>query len=137
MDVSAGAIVFYREGDKIEFLLLKYKNYWGFPKGLVEKGESLIQTALREIKEETGLDVELLPLFKEEVEFFFRWEGKMKKKKVIYFLGEAKKKDVKISSEHYGYKWLSFKDAWDLVKIKSHRKILDKAKDYLERFKGS
>ena len=58
---SCGAIVFHRFKDGIKVLLVKNRNgkYWSFPKGHVEKGESEHQTAAREIKEETGLEVRL------------------------------------------------------------------------------
>ena len=70
---SAGIIV-YRinsEGDP-EFLLLNGDAIgWGFPKGHVDKGETLVQTAKRETYEETSLNISKLnPGFKQEVTYF-------------------------------------------------------------------
>jgi len=58
---SAGAVVYYfnQESREPYFLLLKYTNYWGFAKGIIEESEESKETALREIKEETGFDGEL------------------------------------------------------------------------------
>lgn len=60
IEVTAGAVV-YRHGQAgIEYLLLQSMNkgnFWGFPKGHVEAGESLVETATREIKEEISLQV--------------------------------------------------------------------------------
>ena len=65
---SCGALVYRKKQDKYELLLIKhrYGGHWSFPKGHVEQGENELQTALREIKEETGLDLltvnDILPL---------------------------------------------------------------------------
>ena len=57
---SCGAIVYRRFHGNIEILLIKHINsgHWSFPKGHVEGDETELETARREIKEETGLDVE-------------------------------------------------------------------------------
>ena len=54
---SCGAVIF--DGDKV-LVIQQVKGHWGFPKGHVENGETEIETALREIKEETNLDVEII-----------------------------------------------------------------------------
>ena len=55
---SCGAIVYRRYHGNIEILLIKHINsgHWSFPKGHVEEGETEVETAQREIKEETNLD---------------------------------------------------------------------------------
>ncbi len=53
---SVGIILFHRFPRKIMYLLLKqHQGHWGFPKGHIEKGERLIDTAVRELREETGI----------------------------------------------------------------------------------
>ena len=53
---SIGIILFFRSPRKIKYLLLKqHQGHWGFPKGHIEKGEKYIETAVRELKEETGI----------------------------------------------------------------------------------
>ena len=73
IEKSAGAIIFRKEGKKIFYLLIKYGwGHWEFPRGLIEKGESLEETALREIEEETGIsDIKFVLGFKEWFKFFF------------------------------------------------------------------
>ena len=53
---SCGAVVYRETGEQIEILLIRHKNggHWAFPKGHVEKKETEEDTALREIREETG-----------------------------------------------------------------------------------
>ena len=53
---SCGAIVL--DGGKI-LVIQQAEGHWGFPKGHVEAGETEVQTAIREIKEETNYDVEV------------------------------------------------------------------------------
>ena len=64
---SCGALVYRKRKEKYELLLIKHKSggHWSFPKGHVESGENELQTALREIKEETGLDVRLMDGFRQ------------------------------------------------------------------------
>ena len=145
---SVGAIIFYRGADnRIEYLLLDHGNswansvaYWNFPKGTMEKGESEIETAKREITEETGLrDLFFLPKFKTAERYFYREkrtlnQGRLIFKTVIFFLAEANRKDVEISSEHVGWKWRGFTGASRQLKFKSSRKILNKADKFLHGY---
>ena len=59
-----------------EYLLLHYESgHWDFPKGKIEEGETPEQAALRELKEETGIeDAEILPGFTEGIKYFFHRE---------------------------------------------------------------
>jgi len=63
--ISAGIIIYCQTKDGIKFLLLYHgHNYWNFPKGKIEKDENTIETALREVYEETGLKRHYLELKK-------------------------------------------------------------------------
>lgn len=83
---SCGAIVYRQIGEKTQLLLIKhrYSGHWSFPKGHVEDGEHENETALREVKEETGLDITLQRGFRESVEYC---PSPDVKKQVVYFLG--------------------------------------------------
>ncbi|ABL87271.1 NUDIX hydrolase [Pyrobaculum islandicum DSM 4184] len=135
-EVSAGAVVFYR-GEEVEYLLLHYPaGHWDFPKGNVEPGETPEQTALREIREETGLEVELIPGFREEVEYVYTRGGRRVRKKVIFFLARAKSKEVKLSWEHTGYAWLPFDKALARVTYETSRRVLAKAHRHVKTLDG-
>ena len=146
LEKSAGTVVFYKNPNgKIEYLLLKHRaGNWNFPKGLIEKGEGLKETAMRECWEETGLgETELIPEFKETIRFFFRVKydyqlergfkiGQNILKFVTYFLVQSKTKNVKISFEHEDYKWLSFEEAMKMLKkYKNSQEVLKKARQFL------
>jgi len=53
-------LVFIRQGDAILLVKQNYgQQYWSLPGGVVERGESIDQAAVREVKEETGLDIQV------------------------------------------------------------------------------
>ncbi len=139
---SAGAVIFRRENNQIYYLLLKAKTSWNFPKGNIEEGEKPYDTAMREIEEETGIkDIKFINGFKEQIKYFFRktYNLKSKDKKkgplifkiVIFYLAETKTKNVRISIEHIGYKWLLYQEALKQITFKNAKEILKKANDYL------
>lgn len=131
---SCGTVV-YRINDKgnIEYLLLHYgSDYWGFPKGHIERGETEQQAALRELEEETDItDVKVKTGFRERITYIFKKQEELIKKEVIYFLVKSNQKDVKLSDEHIGYAWLDFEKALDRVKYKNAKRLLEKAQKYL------
>jgi len=135
---SAGAIIFRREEGKVYYLLLHYpgfrgpKSHWDFPKGKIERGEKLGDTVKREVGEETNLkNIAFVSGFKETIKYFFKFEGKNILKFVTFFLVETKEKEVKISWEHIGFKWLPYKKALEQLTFKNAKEILQKANDYL------
>lgn len=138
---SAGAIIFREEGGKNYYLLLHYptgfrtkKDYWDLPKGHIEEDEDILETVRREVFEETGLeDIDFIEGFKETINYFFKAEGKTVFKTVVFYLVETKTKEVKISSEHVGYKWLLYEEALEQVTFKNAKKIIQKANDFLPR----
>ena len=137
IEKSAGAIIFRKDGNTIYYLLLHYpsenkKEYWGFPKGRIEKGEKLEETAKREVEEETGLkDLVFIKGFKEWEKYFFKREKQNIFKIATFLLAETKNKEIKISWEHLDFKWLPFKEAFDKLTFKNSKEFLKKANDYL------
>jgi 8-oxo-dGTP pyrophosphatase MutT (NUDIX family) len=139
---SAGAIIFRRENEKIFYLLLYYpslshraeKNFWDFPKGHIEKGESELDTVKREIFEETGIkEFKILDGFKEQIKYFFKWQGKTILKFVTFYLIETNQKEIKISPEHIDWCWADFETALSLLTHQNSKEILKKAHSFLER----
>ena len=133
IEKSAGGVIFREEKGKIYYLLLHYESgHWGFAKGHIEKGESLEDTVYREIKEETGIgDIKIIKGFKEWIKYFFKLKGKDIFKIVTYLLTETKQKEVKISWEHTGYRWLTYKEALEQLTFKNTKEILKKANKFL------
>lgn len=127
---SAGAIVFRKESGQVFYLLLHYEEgHWGYPKGHIEKGETLEDTARREIYEETGIsDIQFIDGFRELTRYFFFSEGQRIFKTVVFFLALTPTKEIKLSFEHIGYEWLPFQEALAQVTFKDEKTLLEKAK---------
>jgi|SRR5690606_1293478 len=87
-EVSAGAIVYTRTENQTLYLLIQHKNgsHFSFPKGHVEKNESILDAAKREVLEETGIMFDLVS-DKMEVNTYLMPNGVYKD--VYYFLGKA------------------------------------------------
>ena len=134
-ETSAGIVIFRRENSKILFLLLHYPSgHWDFVKGKMEKGETFHQTAIRETKEETGItDVTFIENFEEWIEYNFQFQGDVVHKKVVFFLGETKNKDVLISHEHLDYIWMDYLAAMDKTTFDNAKTVLTKSYSLLSK----
>ncbi|MBA4337130.1 diadenosine tetraphosphate hydrolase [bacterium] len=131
---SCGVVVYHIAKSGIaEILLLHYpEGHWDFPKGHVEEGEEELDTALRELEEETGInDAEIIGGFKEKMHYFFTKREGTVSKTVWFFLAESKHKNVKISHEHVDFEWLPYKEALERLTFENARAILKKAKQFL------
>jgi len=129
---SAGAVIFNTETK--EFLVLRkiYRSdYWEFPKGKIDKNETAEQAAVREVKEETNLDIKIIPGFKETIKYFFKEGSKFVNKDVIFFIAKTASKAVTISKEHTAFAWLSYEDALKTLTFKDSKNLLKKAKEAL------
>lgn len=131
---SAGAVIFRKEKGNIYYLLLHYQSgHWGFPKGNIEKGEKIIETIKREVKEETGLEnLEFVAGFKKTIKYFYSLKDKNIFKTVIFLLAETKKRKVKLSFEHIDFRWLPYEVALKKLTFKNSRKILKESHDFLK-----
>jgi bis(5'-nucleosidyl)-tetraphosphatase len=126
---SVGIVLYYED----EFLLLRYiSGHWGFAKGKPELNEKPLDTARREVKEETGIEgVYVANNFLEKEEYFFKRNGQTVHKEVNYFLGQAPNKVVNISKEHIDHKWLKYEEAMGLITFKETKNVLKEAHDFL------
>ncbi|MCX7616123.1 MAG: NUDIX domain-containing protein [Patescibacteria group bacterium] len=137
-EVSSGIVIFRIFEDGPRFLLLYRGNHrWSFPRGKIEEGEKTFSAALREVKEETGLrrsDLRFIGYFKAYENFSFIREGKRVFKTVILYLAESLKDYVRLSREHKGYGWFSYREAlrfFPKEKYTDTRRVLKKANDYI------
>ncbi len=132
---SCGALVINSNENEKKVLLIKNHNakYWSFPKGHIEKDESEIQTAIREVKEETGLDIELYKHYRQISDY--NPYGRIKKR-VVFFMGESSTDEVlKQEEEIDSYKWVTFKQAEKLCSYENDIRILKTAQQYLRKSK--
>ncbi|MEK6947800.1 MAG: NUDIX domain-containing protein [Nanoarchaeota archaeon] len=137
-ELSFGAVVFRKENTKVLYLLLyrkAHQNYmesWDFPRGLIQKDESPEDAAKREIMEETSLkDLKFIKGFKESIKWFYKRDGNLISKRATYFLAESENKEIKISSEHDDFRWCSFEEASNIIKLKNTKEVLIKANEFL------
>ena len=131
---SCGAVILYKEkgADEASILLVKNQKgrFWSFPKGHVELWENEKETAVREIKEETDLDVEILDNFREISDYCPF--GKIRKR-VVFFLAAAKSNKVKIQeSEIESYTWVKLSEAKRVCTYDNDLRVIDKAREYYE-----
>ena len=115
------------------YLLLDYGRHWDYVKGHVEPGEDDLAAAVRELKEETGIDrPKLIDSFAHEIEYFFR-SGRhgLVQKHVIFFIGETDATEVALSHEHVGYAFLPYDEAIKRLTYSTARDVLRKAHEHL------
>ena len=131
---SVGAIVFYNRKTP-EFLLLHYVGgHWDLCKGHVEKGEENMDTLKREIFEETKTKkFDVIPVFREEINYSFKSGSHRVSKEVIFYLVEFKSKHIKISFEHQAFGWFSYEEALNKLTFDTAKGILKKANDFLDQ----
>ena len=121
---SCGAVVFRKYHGNTELLLIKHTSggHWSFPKGHVEGAETEIQTALREVKEETGLDISIQDGFRQAVEYFPKPNVR---KQVVYFLGEAQSVEFKMQEEEISrIIWTDIRKAYHMVTFKNDKNLI-------------
>lgn len=125
---SCGALVFRERGGKLELLLIRHRfgGHWSFPKGHVEAGENEQQTALREVWEETGLEIELVDGFRHSVEYFPK---PYIKKQVVYFLGRAVNDDTRMQEEEISeLRWVTIDEAQRMVTFANDKNLIQQAR---------
>ncbi|HID11984.1 MAG TPA: NUDIX domain-containing protein, partial [Candidatus Latescibacteria bacterium] len=111
----------------------KYPDYWGFPKGHVEPGETNAVAARREILEETGIrDIEFIPGFERTITYEFRRGRETRiQKEVTYFLVQTRTDRVTLSPEHESYTWADVKEAMRLLSYESLKELLWEAHNFI------
>lgn len=127
-DKSAGLIVV----NENKILLVKNpKNQWLLPKGHLEKDETEEQAAVREIKEETDIDVELIPGFREEDAYWFREKGELVRKEVVFFMAKAKNSNITVDNEELSdANWFDWDAGIDIASFDSVKKLLKRAREF-------
>jgi 8-oxo-dGTP pyrophosphatase MutT (NUDIX family) len=127
-EFTAGGVVFRRVDDRIEILMIQDRlGRWTIPKGHVEEGESLEQTAVREVAEETGLTHLRLGEKLDKLHFFYRKEGKLIFMTTFVFLMEALgDTDNVVPEDSEGIvdaKWFDSEKALGLIEYRDTEKL--------------
>ena len=138
--VSCGGVVIYR--GKILVLYKNMKNKyegWVLPKGTVESGEDYTETALREVREETGVQASIIKYIGKS-QYSFPSQNDVVEKEVHWFLMMASNFYCKPQREEYfldgGY--YKYSEAYHLLKVNNEKQILEKAyEDYLRLKKSN
>ena len=135
MDQSHGAVVYADRSGSLQFLLVLHARgaHWDLPKGHPLPGERPEETILREVREETGCDVRLLPGFADSVSY-------------VLPQGEPKRVDFRLArlehehevslpnNEIRAVKWLTFDEAYRLMTFDNSREVLERAYRHVCRY---
>jgi 8-oxo-dGTP pyrophosphatase MutT (NUDIX family) len=115
--LSCGIVLVRAAENGYQTLLLRAYHHWDFPKGLLEAGEEPMQTAKRELREETSIDTTDWPWGERFLETGPYSRGKTAR----YYLATTEQKDVVMGPspetgepEHHEYRWVNFDEAYDL-----------------------
>ena len=118
---ACGCIII--ENNKI-LLIQQTKGFWGFPKGHVEAGETEIETAKREVKEETNLEVEIDTTKRYTMQYIT--DTNIDKEVVLFLARRVKGEEKYQASELIDMKWASYKEAMQLLTFDNTKKLLQK-----------
>lgn len=131
---SCGAVVFTRRGGEIFYAVVEERaGTHSFPKGHIEGDETEIQTAEREIFEETGLRPRFAEGFRMSEEFFPA-EKPGTRKQVVYFLAEFGDEPIIPNGDDVRkVMLLTFEEALGLIKFEGTRRILKEAHGFLTK----
>ena len=132
---SCGAVVYRKINDDYRYLLIRNRrsSNWSFPKGHVEAGETEEETAKREIKEETGVDVLLDTGFRETVTFSPRRDTS---KTVVYFVAKALTQELIPQQEEISeLRWIEIGQAIQCLTYDNDKQTVSKAKAFIALMK--
>ena len=129
---SCGFIVYKEENNENYYLIIKSHNGdVGFPKGHMESGESELQTAIRELKEETGMDVDTIYDFRYQIEYPLPHVPDAMKQ-TVYFLGKCASDDIIIQeTEVASAEFVTYDKAIEKLTFEETKIMLKKANDII------
>jgi len=135
--VSAGGVVFRQQANQVDIALILVgpKLRWQLPKGTLNPDEQIEQAALREVREETGIEAELLDLL-ERIEYWFyatRAGQRVRFHKFVYFYlmryqsGDVRDHDHEVEEA----RWVEVNEAIEILAFESEKKIVSTARDWI------
>ena len=141
MEKSCGVFLFNEQ----KVLLLQYatgqkegewdlQGHWDFPKGHVDKGETEIETATRELEEETGIkNIILLDNFRKTINYKIQKRDRKISKEVVFFIATTVETEINLSHEHVDYGWFDFTSALKQLTYDNARSVLSEAIFFYEK----
>lgn len=137
--VSAGGVAYRKAGSKLQTVIVSVKPSlrWQLPKGIVDPGETPDVTAVREVREEAGVETDLLELI-ETVEYWYQrvqYGKRIRYHKFVHFYllqykaGDVSDHDHEIAEA----RWVSFDEAIKMLAFKSERGVVEKAQGLIEK----
>jgi 8-oxo-dGTP pyrophosphatase MutT (NUDIX family) len=135
-EVSAGGVVYRGADDTIEIALAARRTRrgdlaWGLAKGAIEPGETEEQAAVREVLEETGLEVDVESDLG-DIRYFYVWEGVRVRKRVHFFLMRMTGGDVEDhDTEMEDVRWFPLSSAVKRAAYRGEREVIERAVERL------
>ncbi|MEQ8671940.1 MAG: NUDIX domain-containing protein [Aggregatilineales bacterium] len=135
---KACGVICFREKPTRQFLLMKHPKRWDLPKGHVEDGETELQTALREMQEETGFSseqVRIEPNFRWQTSYEARYawlDNELVHKTVVIFLGWVAEDAELILTEHTSAQWIEWSPPHK-IQTETVDPLLQAVDDYFKR----
>ena len=141
MEKSCGVVLFNEQ----KILLLQHatdqkegewdlQGHWDFPKGHVDKGETEIETATRELEEETGIkNIILLDNFRKTINYKIQKRDRKISKEVVFFIATTVETEINLSHEHVDYGWFDFTSALKQLTYDNARSVLSEAIFFYEK----
>jgi mutator protein MutT len=136
--ISAGGVAFRREGNRIDIALISVSENqrWQLPKGLIQPDESPEDAAIREVREEAGIETEMVELL-EKIEYWYVSQQRGQRvrfhKYVYFYLLRYQAGDV---GDHDGEvneaRWVEIEKAEDMLAFKSEKKVVRQAQTLIK-----
>lgn len=137
LQVSAGGVAFRRRGGRVEVALISVgaEARWQLPKGIIDADESSEEAALREVREEAGIETELLELI-EKIEYWYYSTARgarVRYHKYVYFYllsytrGDVREHDHEVNEA----RWVEIGQAREMLAFKSEREVVARAEELI------
>jgi 8-oxo-dGTP pyrophosphatase MutT (NUDIX family) len=138
LQISAGGVAFRKRGEKLEVALISVgdDNRWQLPKGLVDKGESTEDAAVREVREEAGIDTTVVGRIDKVEYWYFAKEngGRVRYHKYVYFYllryksGDVAEHDDEVNEA----RWVEIGEAVKRLAFATEKKVVERAAQMIE-----
>ena len=118
---SCGAIIFK---DNEVLLIKQTKGHWDFPKGHVEEFETEVQTALREVKEETNVDIIIDENYRYSMTYIM--DNGIEKEVVFFVVKMIEGELIAQEEEVSDIKWIDYKEAFNVITYENTKELFRK-----------